>query len=116
MFGRKVASIGSVGRATTAVRGVGRAAREKGDVARAVRELEAQQKKLVEMETEFEAEVQAIRESADPTALELEELQIRPRKSDIAIDRIALVWTPWRVGADGVAEPAFDIAGPESTR
>ena len=29
------------------------------------------------------------------------------RKSDLVVERVALVWTPWRVSADGVAEPDF---------
>ena len=31
---------------------------------------------------------------------------VRPRKTDLSIERIVLVWTPWRVGPDGIAEPA----------
>jgi hypothetical protein len=108
MFGRKAASVGTVGRASTAMRGVGRASREKGDIARAARELEAQQEKLLEMEREFEQEAEAIRDAADPSALEIKTVDIRPRKSDITIDRMALVWTPWRVGPVGVATPLFE--------
>jgi hypothetical protein len=108
MFGRKAASIGTVGRASTAMRGVGRASREKGDISRAMAELEAQQEKLMEMEREFEREAEAIREANDPSSLELESVDVRPRKSDIAIDRVALVWTPWAVGPDGVATPLFE--------
>jgi hypothetical protein len=43
----------------------------------------------------------------DDTTLELEELAIRPKKADISIERVTLVWTPWRVSQDGVAEPGF---------
>ena len=39
--------------------------------------------------------------------LDLEEVRIRPRKSDISVGAIALVWTPWRVDRSGLAEPAF---------
>ena len=41
-------------------------------------------------------------------ALELEEKRIRPLKSDIAVGRVALLWRPWVVGGDGVAEPVFE--------
>jgi hypothetical protein len=109
MFGRKAASVGTVGRASTAMRGMGRASREKGDISRAMRELEAQQEKLMEMEREFEQEAEAIRVATDPSAPKLEKVDVRPRKSDIAIDRVALVWTPWRVGPDGVATPLSDV-------
>ena len=106
MFGRKAASVGTVGRAGTAMRGMGRASREKGDIARAMDELEAQRTKLVELEREFEREAEAIRDAADPALLELKQVEISPRKSDITVERLALVWTPWIVGADGVAVPA----------
>ena len=109
MFGRKAASVGTVGRASTAMRGVGRASREKGDISRAMSELEAQQEKLMELEREFEQEAEAVRDATDPAALKLENVDVRPRKSDIAIDRMALVWTPWRVGPDGVATPLSDV-------
>jgi hypothetical protein len=109
MFGRKAASVGTVGRASTAMRGVGRASREKEDISRAMGELEAQQEKLMEMEREFEQEAEAIREATDPSSLELKKVDLRPRKSDIAIDRLALVWTPWSVDPEGVATPISDV-------
>jgi hypothetical protein len=36
---------------------------------------------------------------------------IRPRKADLAVERVALVWTPWRVGQDGIAEPVYQPLG-----
>jgi hypothetical protein len=107
LFGRKVTSVGNVGRATTAMRGMGRASREKGDIARAFQTLELQREKLGALEQEFEEEIATVRDSADPSLLTLDKTQIRPRKSDISLERIVLVWTPWRVGAEGIAEPLF---------
>jgi hypothetical protein len=105
LFGRKVASTGTVGRATTAMRGMGRAAREKGDIARARKNLELQREKMAALEQEFEEEIATVRDLADPSLLTLDKIAIRPRKSDISLERIALVWTPWRVGPEGIAEP-----------
>ena len=48
---------------------------------------------------------------ADPATLEVKKVDIRPRKSDITIDRLALIWTPWRVGPDGVATPLSNVEG-----
>jgi hypothetical protein len=42
----------------------------------------------------------------DATAVTLRKVQISPRKSDIAVGEVALVWTPWRKGADGFPTPA----------
>ena len=32
-------------------------------------------------------------------------------QTDIDIDRVALVWTPWRVDPTGIAEPMFQFSG-----
>jgi hypothetical protein len=42
--------------------------------------------------------------SAEPA---LVELPLRPRKGDTQVERVALVWLPYRASADGRAEPAF---------
>ncbi len=110
LFGRKVASVGTVGRATTAMRGAGRAARERDDIARAQEDVQALQQKLTELEQQFQEEVNQVQDSADPTLLELDPIKIRPRKADITIGRVSLAWIPWRVGADGFAEPAFPVS------
>lgn len=107
LFGRKVTSVGNIGRATTSMRGMGRAAREKQDIARAKEEANVIRQKLTELEDEFQKEAAQIQEDFKPKDFELEELSIKPRKGDISVSKIALVWTPWRVEPDGLAEPAF---------
>jgi len=32
---------------------------------------------------------------------------VAPRKSDLAVDSLVLVWRPWRIDATGAAVPAF---------
>jgi hypothetical protein len=39
--------------------------------------------------------------SLDAQALALRELAIAPRKTDIAVGKVLLLWTPWRTGTDG---------------
>ena len=95
LFGRKLASVGNVGRATTAARGVGRASREKQDIERAERELAAEQDKLRDLEARFEDEIAEVEASIDPTTLELEHKAIRPRKSDISVEDVTLAWIPY---------------------
>jgi hypothetical protein len=109
VFGRKVTSSGTVGRATTTFRGVGRAAREKEDIERAMHEVKIVQDKLYQMEEEFQEEMDKIKDVYSPEDLDLEEIVIRPRKSDIFVTPLSLVWSPWRVGMDGIAEPHFRI-------
>jgi hypothetical protein len=109
VFGRKVTSTGNVGRATTTFRGVGRAAREKEDIGRAMQEVKIVQEKLYQMEEEFQEEMDKTKDAYSPEDLELEEIVVRPRKSDIFVSPISLVWSPWLVGMDGIAEPHFRI-------
>ncbi len=107
LFGRRVASVGTVGRATTAMRGVGRAAREKDDIARAKRDLEALHEQLAALEEEFRGETDALDDPSDTDAHDVTEQLIRPRKSDITVGRVALTWLPWWIDQNGVATPAF---------
>jgi hypothetical protein len=107
LLGRKTVSTGSVGRATTAMRGMGRAARERGDIARALEEVKVQQGKLAGLAEEFQEALAKVQEPVDPLLLEIEPIEIKPRKSDTDITRVALVWTPWRVDDAGLAEPAY---------
>jgi hypothetical protein len=106
LLGRKLGSVGNVGRATTAARGMGRAGRERGDIARAEETHGALQQQLDALEAEFEQEVARVRETTADAEIACEEFAIRPTKADLAVERVALVWTPWRVSADGIAEPA----------
>jgi hypothetical protein len=42
----------------------------------------------------------------DPSTLDIQKAQVRPRKSDITVGSVGLCWTPWRKAADGMVEPA----------
>jgi hypothetical protein len=107
LFGRKLRSSTTVTSAGSAMRGVGRAAREKSDIARAEERHAVLLQKLAELETDFEEKLAELQDSYDPTEFECEEVAIKPKKSDLTVDRLLLVWTPWRIGDDGIAEAAF---------
>jgi multidrug resistance efflux pump len=109
LFGRKVASRTNVSRASTSMRTAGRAAQQRGDVSQAQEKVEHLQHDLDALEEQFNQEVQALEEKFDVEKLEFEELSVRPRKSDIEIADVALVWTPWRVDASGIAEPLYTL-------
>ncbi len=109
LFGRKTLSTGTVGRATTSMRGIGRAAREKEDISRALQEAQVLQERLAELEQQFQAEATKIQGDFEPEDIVLREILIRPRKTDIMVGGLALVWTPWRVSQDGIAEPLFQL-------
>lgn len=101
--GRKLASSANVGRMATSARAASRVARERGDVNHAEESVEALQQKLAALEAEFAAEAHKFEQAAQADAIALEELNIKLKKSDIDVTRVALAWVPYRVGSDGVA-------------
>ncbi len=107
LFGRKALSTGSVGRAATAARTATRIGREKEDVARAEDSVEVLQQRLADFDAECETELKSATENFDTDSIALDRRSLAPRKSDIALGEIALVWAPWRRGADGFPAPAW---------
>ena len=103
-LGRRRVSVGTLGRTTTAARGVDRSRKEAMDVDRAEDNLAAAQAKLQELEQEFQAEVAALESNVAAAAVEA--FSLRPKKSDVMVQRVALVWVPYWMHADGRAEPA----------
>jgi hypothetical protein len=100
-LGRKVVSSGSVGRATTAARSASRIGREAADVARAEESLGSIDARIAALNQELEGAMAALDSSLDAASIALREIELPPRKSDIAIGKVVLLWTPWRSGADG---------------
>ena len=82
------------GRATTAARGAGRVAREREDVQRAEEELRDIEEAIQALEIEVEEEARAYLAEREDKAAELEEVVVRPRKSDIAVMGLKLAWKP----------------------
>jgi hypothetical protein len=108
LFGRKVISAGSVGRAGTAARSATRIGRESQDVQRAEENVEVLRQRLADLQRESDAEVARLEGTLDPSTITLRTVEVPPRKSDIAVGEVALVWAPWRKGADGFPAPAYD--------
>jgi hypothetical protein len=82
---------------------------ERGDVARAGESLEALVAQRDELLKRIEQEAADLASTLDPAQVALERIRIAPRKSDIAIGRVAIAWEPWRAGADGFPRPASTI-------
>src|SRR6185295_6430531 len=82
---------------------------ERGDVERAGESLESLTAERDELLKGIEQEAGALTASLDPASIALEKLRIAPRKSDIAIGRVALAWEPWRAGPDGFPRPASTL-------
>lgn len=93
LFGRGI-SKGSITQAGTTMRKAGRISKEQEEVAQSEESLGSLQKQLQDLQSEMENEVAQILGSADVNKINVETTSIRPRKSDIAIEMIAIVWCP----------------------
>ena len=79
----------------SAARSAGRIAREKGDVRHAEETVDEYFHKMELLEQEFQEEIDKMTDLYDTDNLEMEDDSLRPRKSDLKINTMALVWTPW---------------------
>jgi hypothetical protein len=108
LFGRKTLSASNVGRAGSAARSAARMGRESGDVARAEESIEVLKQRLADLEKEAQTAAASLDAQFDAMTVPLRQVEVPARKSDIAVGEVALVWTPWRKGADGFPAPAYD--------
>jgi hypothetical protein len=105
-LGRKAISASTLGRATTAARGVGRSAKEHQDIGRAQQTVEALQAQLAEMEAELQSATSALEAKIDAQNEQLVTLTIKPKKTNISVEIVALAWAPfWR--SDSGETPAW---------
>ncbi|MFG0332122.1 MAG: ATP-binding protein, partial [Maioricimonas sp. JB049] len=94
LTGRKTLSRTNVSRAATSARSASRAAQQRGDISRAQANVEALQQELDDLDAEFKEELEETHARFEPDDLQLEPHSVRPRKSDIAIDGVSLLWRP----------------------
>jgi peptidoglycan hydrolase CwlO-like protein len=81
--------------------------REQQDIGRAQDTIESLDQQLTALNAEFEAKAAELQSAGDPLAEPVETLAIKPKKADIAVQLVALAWTPpWR-DAQGNLTPAF---------
>lgn len=93
LLGRKMLSTTTMNRAATSARAATRASRQRADIGRAEETVEAISERLNDLETQFHAEVEKIRQSLDPDTLVLEQVEVKPRKADVNVKQVLLVWT-----------------------
>jgi len=85
---------GAFGKAASAARSVGRIGKERTDVAHAEADIASLRQQYATLEADLEAEVAKLEPAFDPAAIELETVTVKPRKSDVAVSDLALVWQP----------------------
>jgi hypothetical protein len=106
-MGRKKISQSTVGKATTAARGASRSMQQRSDVDRAKDTLKTLQKQRADLDAAFEEDVAALKSKIDPQTEDLETVVIKPKKTNISVQLLALVWAPTRQDTQGTWQPAW---------
>ncbi len=93
LFGRKV-GMGSITRGTSVIGKASSAYKQHQDVANAEAKIESVSAEIAEIKAELEAEIEKITASYDSDALTLESESIKPAKTDVKVNQVALLWLP----------------------
>jgi hypothetical protein len=107
LFGSRKLSTSTLGRATTAARGVGRSVKESQDIARAEESLGAIQQQKAELEAQIQTDVDALGGAMDPLKETLEPIVIRPKRTELNVQLVALAWAPVWLDGQGRRTPAY---------
>ncbi|HEX2254846.1 MAG TPA: DUF87 domain-containing protein [Thermoanaerobaculia bacterium] len=93
-FGRKRLSATTLRRVGTAARSFTRSGKEAADVERAAETLEIRRRELADLEAELEKELAELAEKYAPENERLETVTVKPRRTDVEIQRLLLAWVP----------------------
>jgi hypothetical protein len=104
-MGRKAVSATSARRFGTAVRSASRIRKESRDVDHARERLEATRLELEELDARLQEDIENIEASFDPENEDIQEVQIKPKSTDMTQEFFGLVWMPYRRDARGQLSP-----------
>ncbi len=57
---------------------------------------------IAALNKECESAIAELESSLDPKTVVLRTISAAPRKADLAVGKVLLLWTPWRPGTDGM--------------
>jgi hypothetical protein len=106
-FAARLAGVGRRGRPRSPEVAMRQAATERGQQADAEIQLRRAIEKKERLEQDYESKQKELETRLAPQNLQLERFELKPRKADVEIDRVALVWLPWRIDPAESAEPAY---------
>jgi hypothetical protein len=92
LFGGRRSS--ALGKVSTAARRAGRVSKERADVAHAEADAQALREQIDVLNDELATEIEALESELDPHAVRIETVPVRPRKADIAVTDLGVVWRP----------------------
>ncbi|HEX7375165.1 MAG TPA: hypothetical protein VF277_09325, partial [Steroidobacteraceae bacterium] len=82
------------GKAATAARSIGQVGKERADVAAAEADANALREQAAAINAELESEIHELEAGLDPATIRIETAAVKPKKADIAVEDLALVWVP----------------------
>jgi hypothetical protein len=94
-LGRKAITATTVGKITTSANKAGKSIKDSKDASMAEENVEVLKTQKEAIEAQFKDEVAKLETTIDPQAAALDEVQIRPKKSNISVRVLALAWVPW---------------------
>jgi hypothetical protein len=94
LFGRRKLSSATLSRTATSVRSASRSMKESRDVGLAEEGVETVQARIAELDDELAAAVAEVEKRTDPQALPLTSKALKPRKADVEVLRVGLIWLP----------------------
>jgi hypothetical protein len=92
LLGRKSLSTSTLGRATTAARGAGRAMKESEDIARARESVASIEALIEQLNDQLAADTAALEAHNDVVSERLEKVVLKPKKGNVSVKVVALVW------------------------
>ena len=98
LTGRKLFSQTNLTHAGTVARGVSRTMDQSSDVKRAQDNLKAYQEQLTAMNAEFTAAQASLGVGVSPENEVFDTVTVKPKKTDISVQLVTLVWAPFQVG------------------
>jgi hypothetical protein len=107
LLGRTMASATNISKADSDELYAIKAIRDRGDISQANESVEALAERKNNLIAEMETEIQKIEEATKPDALVLESIELKPKKTDMTIDRVCLAWLPFKTNPNGGLERAW---------
>jgi hypothetical protein len=81
-------------RLSTAASGATRVFKQRGDVGRATENVDALRQQLADLDAQLEAALSDVDSAADAAQKPLAAVSIAPKKTNVAVQRVALAWVP----------------------
>ncbi|MEZ6065587.1 MAG: DUF87 domain-containing protein [Planctomycetaceae bacterium] len=107
LFGRKKVSVTNIGRAGSAAKAHSRASQQKAEIARAKEKLDKEIDEKEAVEQELKESLNEIARQFDSANLKLETVDVEPRRSDVDVSVVGLLWLPFQIDDRGHSTPAW---------